>query len=320
MKRKTAKLPTTGEVLDFLVKCFGQSKSKGVNASFKQIERLAKQTQQRDETARKIEAALIDAVATVFDVSMRDERITEKMRSMSLQQRIMSSLAQLAGHGTVEKRLTPALVFWIVYFIEHHQWLCPQLETQHEGESLLREWVQHVWHLYTNTLADTANAYRSIFQDLPQDVSWNVPQQLAGDKIKWPVCLGLEWLRSIVSEDEARRLPDILFPGLQEPGAHTAFSRVMRGGHLLGLDKIECIAAHNWQFNERHPTLTGEKLKVVFLWCRALEYGLRKVEKRFGSEFLWELVTWHKVAVGSQQRYFENSKKGGEQHGRTNAS
>jgi hypothetical protein len=327
MKPETSPLPTTGQVLGFLLGCFGESKGKGVDspskgetnwAQYKRIERLAKQCGQTMPVSKELESALIDAVAGLFDPSLKEEHLSGKIRQMSLGERVRSALPRLRGGNTAEKRFTVRLIFWIVYFIEHHEWLCPQLEAAHDPDDVLWEWVEHTSHFCTNTLADTVRVNPSLLDGLPPNLSWNLPAQQADGTVKWPMCHAIEWLESFLDDRSRDALPAVLFPNPVKSNSAISFRRLMRGSRLPGLEVIERCAQHPWQFQERNATISPEKLKAVLLWCRALQFALKMVEKKFGIDSVWLLVEWHNKAAAANLNFMAERRKGGDKNGRTN--
>ena len=301
-------LPTTGQVLRFLLKCFGESEGKGLVlsesaksnwAAYKRIERLTRQCQQNNPTSDETKAALIDSVAALFDHTLKGERASSKILKMSLGQRIQSAFPRIPDEKSAEKRFTFRLIFWIVYFIEHHEWLCPQLESAHATDDVLWEWIEHVAHFYTNTLADTVRVNPAILDGLPDNLSWNLPTKQADGTVKWPLCHAFEWLESILDDDSRAQLPSVFFPNSDESFSKICYRRILRGQYSPGLDKIENVANHHWKFKEGHPTVSPEKLKAVLLWCRALQFALKKVEKHFHLDSIWLLAEWHNRATAS---------------------
>lgn len=308
MNARPSSLPTTGQVLGVLVECLGESKGKGVAngtkgqtkwAIHKQIQRLAKQSGQSKGAAGEIKGALIDGVAALFDASLKGQLVSGKILKMNFQERVMSALPRLHGGNSSEKRFTVRLIFWIVYFIDHHEWLCPQLDAAHEPDIALREWVRHTAHFCTNTLADTVRANPSLLDGLPRGISWNLPSKQLDGTVKWPLCHGFEWLQGMLADQSREELPAIVFPNDEKSRSLMCFNRMMRGGGLPGLDKIEKVVRHQWQFKDDGATISPEKLKAVLLWCRALQFALKSVEKHFDFNFMWELVDWHKRAAAS---------------------
>jgi len=310
-------LPTTGQVLRFLLKCFGELEGKGIDAptksrqmnyrqsdetqwaKYKRIERLAQQCQQSNPTSEETKAALIDAVAALFDNTLKGERVSSKILEMSLGQRIQSAFPRLHDENTGEKRFTFRLIFWIVYFIEHHEWLRPQLESAHAPDDVLWEWIEHVAHFYTNTLADTVRVNPTALDGLPKNLSWNLPTKLADGSVKWPLCHAFEWLESIIDDDSRADLPSVFFPNDEKSFSKICYRRILRGKYLPGLDKIENVATHRWNFKHGSPAISPERLKAVLLWCRALQFALKKVEKHFHLDSVWLLVEWHNRATAS---------------------
>jgi len=126
-------LPTTGQVLRFLLKCFGELEGKGIDAlpgskqtsqpqsgetqwaKYKRIERLVLQCQQSKTTSKETKAALIDAVAALFDNTLKGERVSSTILGMSLGQRVQSAFPRLHDVKSGKKRFTFRLIFWIVY-------------------------------------------------------------------------------------------------------------------------------------------------------------------------------------------------------------
>ncbi len=321
MKTNTSSLPTTGQVLGFLLKCFGESKGKGVtspsksetiSAQYKRIERLAKQCKQSKPASKEVEAALIDAVAALFDTTLKGEHQTAKIREMSLDERIRSALPRLDDDCASENRFTVRLIFWIVYFIEHHEWLRPQLEEAYKPDDALWKWIEHAAHFYTNTLADTVRANPALLDGLPPNLTWNLPVKTRDGKVKWPVCHAVEWLESLLDDQSRKHLPGVIFPKLEESDAAMCFRRMKRGEHLLGLEKIGYIVQHPWKFRNNLAAISPEKLKAVLLWCRALQFALKKVEKNFSLDSVWLLVEWHKRATTAHIRFQNEYGKGGE--------
>jgi len=91
----------------------------------------------------------------------------------------------------------------------------------------------------------------------------------------------------------------------------------MRSEYLPGLDKIENVAANRWKFKEGIAAISPEKLKAVLLWCRALQFALKKVEKRFHLDSVWLLVEWHNRARASHSEFVNKRMKGGVKYDRT---
>lgn len=325
--------PTTGQILRFLLKCFGESAGKGVIAlqnsvpgkncessgtqwaKYRRIERLARQTSQSESASRKTKAALIDAVAELFDRTLKGERASTKILEMSLGQRIQSAFPPLRDGKSDEKRFAFRLIFWIVYFIEHHEWLRPQLESAHSPDGVLWKWIEHAAHFYTNTLADTVRVNPAMLDGLPHNLSWNLPTKQADGSVKWPMCHAFEWLESIIDDDSRATLPSILFPNPEKSHSATCYRRIMRGNNLPGLDKIETVAAHHWKFKEGIPAISREKLKAVLLWCRALQFALKKVEKSFDLDSICLLAEWHNRATTSHFEFYKQRVKGGVSNG-----
>jgi hypothetical protein len=315
VKTNNSSLPTTGQVLAFLVKCFGESKSKGVGepaqlkagqrkttnwAHYKRIERLAKQYRQSERVSREIGDALIDAVAALFDKSLRNDPVSRKIRGMSLQARIPSLLHPLRDANAIAPRPALRLLFWIVYFIEHHEWLRPQLEAAHAPNEALWQWVQHTSHFYTNTLLGSVATNRRLFAGLPGDLSWNVPSRQANGTVKWPICQAIEWWENLLDARHKKNWPSLVNPCLSLPDASRCVLRWKRGTNPPGLETVKRWTSYPWQYNDFRASLNPEKLKAVLLWCRALQFALKAVEKRFGLDSVWVLVAWHKRAVSSR--------------------
>jgi hypothetical protein len=313
MEPKTASLPTTGQVLEFLLKCFGESKGKGDWAKHKKIERLANQCQQSESTAKEAKAELIDAVAALFDNTLKGEYVSGKILEMGLGQRIQSAFPRLLDGKQGEKRFTFRLIFWIVYYLEHHEWLCPQLEAAHRPDDVEWEWIaRHASHFYTNTLADTVRVNPSLLDGLPSDISWNLPTKQPDGTVKWPLCHAFEWLEGLIDPKDKDAIPNIVFPNSEKSRSVMCYQRMKRGENPLGLDKIENVAKHRWQFKEGITAISSEKLKAVLLWCRALQFALKAVEKKYSLDSVWMLVEWHNRAADSHFKFYEERRKGGE--------
>lgn len=308
-------VPTTGKILRFFVRCFGEGIDKGVSrpkgsksktkratgnpdsAQYKRIERLVKQRQQRKDVSREIENALIDAVAALFGSPLNGESEARKIREMKFSERIHFALSPSCNAKDCGPRLDLALVFWIVYFVDHHEWLRPQLEQAHAPGEALWQWVMHATHLYTNTFVGSVRANPSVLSGLPRDLSWNMPVRQSDGSIKWPMCHALEWLESLLADP--RELPFILYRNQSKSHSIKSFMRLKRGKQLPSLTNIKSWAETSWKFNEAVPPISAEKIKVIFLWCRALEFALKAVEKRFHLDSVWLLVDWHNRAVAS---------------------
>ena len=335
---KVSSFPTTGQVLRFLVECFGESKGKGVEVPFKtrrrknqsnstkwaqlkRIQRLANQCRQKESVSREVESALIDTVAALFDDTLKGQHISGKVRKLSLGQRVLSAFPRLRSKKPCDYPFSVRLVFWIVFFIEHHEWHSPQLEAAHPPDKVLWEWVQYWSHFCSNTLADTVRVNPSMLDGLPDNLSWNLPAKQADGTVKWPMRYGFEWLESLMDERGKSELPAVLYPRLNgdESGSTSCFRRMMRGIGLPGVEKIEKVAQHHWKFRNPNSAISREKLMAVLLWCRALQYALKAVEYKFGMEAVWTLVEWHKTATDANLR-FAALMRGGEKYGRTNAS
>jgi len=198
-----------------------------------------------------------------------------------------------------------------VYFIEHHEWLRPQLESAHALDDVLWEWIEHVAHFYTNTLADTVRVNPTILDGLPDGLSWNLPTMQTDGTVKWPLSHAFEWFEGIIGDDSRAELPSVLFPNAEKLSSVNCYNRILRGENLPGLDKIEHVAAHRWTFEDGKPAISPEKLKVVLLWCRALQFALKKVEKNFELDSVWLLVEWHNRATASHFESCRQQKKGG---------
>lgn len=316
-KPKKSLLPSTGQVLLFLVECFGECKNKGVRkpinekqstrngeagpdwSHYKRIQRLAGQCQQRESVSKEIEDALVDAVSALFDVSLQNVRAGGRIREMSLQERLKTGLLHLRNANSKTPRVTLALVFWIVYFIEHHEWLCPQLEAAHTPPTALWEWVQHAAHFYTNTLSDSVRVNPWLFAGLPRDLSWNMPAKQADGSVKWPVGLAIEWWENSLLLEHQENWPYLLNPRLSKPDASNTVYRWKRGAPTPSLASVERWVSHSWKYQDPHSPITPERLKAVLLWSRAIQFAARAVERRFGQDSLWLLVDWHKRAVAS---------------------
>lgn len=320
MKAKTSSLPTTGQVLRFLLKCFGESEGKGDWAKHKRVERLVKQCQQSKSASRETKAALIDAVAALFDKSLRGELVSGKILEMSLGQRVQSALPRLRDGNVGEKQFTVRLIFWIVYFIEHQEWLRPQLEAAHTPDDASWEWVEHASHFYTRTLGDTVRVNPSLLDGLPPGLSWNLPTIQPDGTVKWPLCHAFEWLEGLIDTQDGDAMPRIVFPNSEKLRSAMCYKRMMRGENLLGLEKIERVAQHHWQFKKGSAAISPEKLNAVLLWCRALQFALKTVERKFHLDSVWLLVEWHNRATTSHFKFLAERKKGGEKYGRTNTS
>ena len=311
-------LPTTGQVLRFLLKCFGESEGKGIDAptgsaggktqksmetkwaKYKRIERMVRQSQQSKPASSETKAALIDAVAALFDSTLKAEHVSAKILKMSLGQRTQSALPRLDDEKDGEKRFTLRLIFWIVYFIEHHEWLRPQLESANSPDNVFWEWIDHAAHFYTNTFADTVRVNPSILDGLPNNLSWNLPAKLPDGSVKWPICHAFEWLENKICDQNRDKLPSILFPNSDNARSVYCYKRILRGESLLGLEKIEYITAHPWKFKAGIAPITPEQVKAVLLWCRALQSALKKVEKHYHIDSVWLLVERHNRATASR--------------------
>lgn len=305
-------LPTTGQVLRFLVKCFGQVLDKGVgrphgswesarvygvfdSAQYKRIERLAKQHHQRRGVSREIEAALIDAVAALFNTTIKTEAVAQELRDKQFHERVQAALVPWPFEGS---DLKVRLVFWIIYFIEHHEWMCPQLESAHPSNVVLWQWVEHATHLYTNAVISTVRANPSLLVALPKDLSWNMPVRQFDRTIKWPICHAVEWLESSLQVSIRDDLPSLLFPNPKRTHSFKYFRRLKRGDHLPSLETINRWAEYAWKY-KRRISISRDRLRAVLFWCRALQYALRRIERRFGIDSVWLLVAWHNQAVAS---------------------
>jgi hypothetical protein len=338
MKAKATSLPATGQVLEFLLKCFGEPKDKGVEKStktkrrkirkpgdpdwalYKQIKRLAKLVGQGSPETKKLEGALIDAVVSPFDNSLKAEHAAERIRVMGFPERLKTALPRLGDENATEKRFAVRLIFWIVYFIEHHEWLRPQLEVAHKPDDVLWEWIEHTSHFYTKTLADTVRANPSLLDSLPPNLSWNLPTKNPDGTVTWPICHAIEWLESLLDDESQKKLPDLLFPNPERSNSAACFNRLMRGNHLPSLEIINRWVEHPWKFRNRSAVMKPQKLKVVFLWCRALQFALKKVEKYFFLDSVWLLVEWHNRATASTAEHLTEKRKGGDECGRSNTS
>jgi hypothetical protein len=310
-------LPSTGQVLVFLVECFGECKGKGVRkpmtgmhgtrngeagpdwAHYKRIQRLAGQCKQREAVSTEIEDALVDAVAALFDVSLQNGHATGSIREMNLQERLKSGLLYLRDANPKAPRVTLALVFWIVYFIEHHEWLCPQLEAAHDPHVVLWEWVQHVTHFYTNTFADSVRVNPWLFAGLPCDLSWNMPIKQTNGSVVCPVCHAISWWENRLNVEHRENWPSLLNGYLSKADAKNSVRRWKRGTNTPGLETIKRWANYPWKYHDPHSLLSAERLKAVLLWTRALQFAIKTVEKRFGLDSVWALVDWHNRAVAS---------------------
>jgi hypothetical protein len=312
MKTGVSAIPSTGQVLDFLVKCFGQAKGKGLRipgssksggrlsegpawAQFKRVERLAKHWQQSGRASREVENALIDAVAGIFDASSQKDGLANMIRSMSLGERLKSTRPQIWELNPAFPQFTPRLVFWIVYFVEHHEWLCPQLEAAHPPNEALWQWVQHAFHFYTNKVIDTARSCPFLFASLPGELTWNMPVQHADGSVKWPMAHAVDWLGTLLEPQMTKQLATIMYPNPESAHSSRCFRRLVAGTHLPSLQNAERWARFRWQFRAEAPT--ADRIRAVLLWCRALQFALKAVEKRFGLNSVWWLFTWHKQAV-----------------------
>jgi hypothetical protein len=247
------------------------------------------------------------------------EQVSGKILEMSLGQRIQSALPRLRDDDADEKRFTFRLVFWIVYFIEHHEWLRPQLEAAHGADDVLWEWIErHASHFYTNTLADTVRVNHSLLDGLPPDISWNLPAKQPDDSVKWPLCHAFEWLEGLIDPQDRDAMPSIVFPNSEKSRSVMRYQRMKRGVNPLGLEKIEEVARHRWRFKKGNAAISPEKLKAVLLWCRALQFALKKIEKKFSLDSVWLLVEWHNRATESHFKFLAERKKGSEKYGRPN--
>jgi hypothetical protein len=329
MKPKTSSLPTTGQVLGFLVKCIGESKGNGATSSLKyetnwarhkRYERLANQCEQSTPACKETKAALIDAVAVLFDNSLKGELVSAKVLEMNFIERVQSALPRLRGGNTTEKRFTVRLIFWIVYFIEHHEWLCPQLEAAHKPDKALREWVQHTAHFCTNTLADTVRVNPSLLDGLPPNLSWNLPAKQVNGKVRWPMTRAIEWLEGLLDDQSREELPAIFYPNKDKSYSANCFRRMIREQNLPGLERIETVAKHPWRFKDKRTTISPEKLKAVLLWSHALQFALKAVEKKLGISFVWVLVERHNRATASTVEHLAKTRKGGDKNDRSNTS
>jgi len=312
-------------VLEFLVECFGEYKDKGIGrpktvrarkgktrggpdwAQYKRIERLAKQCQQSKPVSREIENALIDAVAALFDTSLKEEPVSRKVRQMSLPERVQFALSPRGDSPAGEPRFTLALVFWIVYFIEHHEWLRPQLEAAHAPDDALWEWTKHATQLYTNTFADSVSSNPWLLAGLPCDLAWNLPTRQSKGTVKWPMFHAVEWLESLLDGKSREALPLTLYPNPEKSHSAKYFVQLKRGTHLPSLANIKRWSEHRWRYKDASASVSPEKLKTVLLWCRALQYALKRVEKRFGRGSIWRLVKWHNRAVAASVRPYIQS-------------
>jgi hypothetical protein len=115
-------------------------------------------------------------------------------------------------------------------------------------------------------------------------------------------------------------MPRIVFPNSEKLRSAMCYKRMMRGENLLGLEKIERVAQHHWQFKKGSAAISPEKLNAVLLWCRALQFALKTVERKFHLDSVWLLVEWHNRATTSHFKFLAERKKGGEKYGRTNTS
>jgi len=251
-------------------------------------------------------------VVAPFDNSLKTEHVGGKIRSMGFQEHVQTALPRLNEAKATGKPFTVRLVFWIVYFIEHHEWLRPQLEAAHPADDVLWEWVEHASHFYTNTLADTVRANPSLLDGLPPNLTWNLPVKQEDRKVKWPMCHAIEWLEGLLADESRNKLPDFLFPNPEKSNSTICFRRLMRGGHLPSVEMIKRWSEHPWQFKKRSPAISPEKLKAVLLWCRALQFALKKVEKDFSLDSIWLLVEWHNRATASALEPLSEKRNGGE--------
>lgn len=270
------------------------------SAKYKRIQRLAQQSKQSETAASEAKAALIDAVAALFDDTLKLEGASKRVLELSLGQRIQDAFPRFKDAHSQEKRFTFRLIFWTVYFIEHHEWLCPELTSAHPPEAVFWEWVQHFAHFYTNTLADTFRVNPALWEGLPRDLSWNLPSEEPDGSVKWPVQHGFEWLESILDDKSRDELPSIVFPYDNKSVSISCYNRMIREQNLPGLDRIHRVAAHHWNFKPGLQTISPAKLNAVLLWCRALHFALKGVEKMFDLSAVWTLAEWHERATESR--------------------
>jgi hypothetical protein len=253
---------------------------------------LAKQWRQSERVSREVENELIDAVAGIFDASSQKDGLSKIIRRMSLGERLKSTRPQIWELNPAIPQFTPRLVFWIVYFIEHHEWLCPQLEAAHLPAEALWQWVQHAFHFYTNRVFDTARTCPFLFEALPDNLSWNMPTKLANGRVKWPMGHAMGWFIPLLDSEMRKQLPPILYPNPEPAHSARSFRRLVYGTHLPSLQNVERWANYPWEYQAE--AVTADKIRAVFLWCRALQFALKAVEKRFGLNLVWSLVAWHK--------------------------
>ena len=139
----------------------------------------------------------------------------------------------------------------------------------------------------------------ALLDGLPPNLTWNLPAKQLDGTVKWPVCHAVEWLESLLDDQSRKHLPGVIFPKLEESDAAMCFRRMKRGEHLLGLEKIGYIVQHPWKFRNNLAAISPEKLKAILLWCRALQFALKKVEKNFSLDSVWLLVEWHMDSFSS---------------------
>ena len=237
----------------------------------KRIKRLEKGRQQSETTSIETEAALIDAVVTLFDPSLRGKDFAKDLLGKSLQERVQQAMPPL---GDKEKPFSLRLVFWIIYFIRHHEWLCPQLVAAHSAEEALWQWVESVAHFYSRILIDTARVYPGLFDRLPADVSWNLPIKQSDGYIKWPMRMAMEWLESLVEPDGGKTFRDMIFPQKDKNYQNKCWRRLVDGKHLPHLGRIQKWANIPWRFKSGKKRLKAQTLQAVLLWCRILQAAL----------------------------------------------
>ena len=324
MKPDLHKLPTTGQILDFLMEAVGEIKGKqlGLPAkpgkpraistsvyearNYKRIQRLIKGANISPETSLETQASLVEAVIGLFDPKLVGKQIPQRWITMSFPESVQKSFSTFEDE---EKPFSLRLVFWIFYGIRHHEWLCPQLIGAYKSEEALHRWVEDIAHFYSRTLIDTARAHKNFLAWINGDPSWNLPLMQPDGRIKWPMCFALEWLESLIELKAGEQFKDVLFPGAQNKDRTTYLNRIKRGINPPKLDAIERWAKLSKQFKTHALIVTEQQVLAALVWSRALQKALKLVEKHFGIQMVLQLSDWQRRAQASSTEFYKKNKE-----------